>query len=678
MITCYSSLHGHSHFSIADGLSTPDEIVKTAQDKGLRSVAITDHGVNHSHADLFLSGKKRGMRVVFGTEAYIIHSIDEWKELKSKIDEERKKKGKADSEGDEFDDDSSSKLNAKELRRKGHLVLLATNRKGLENVNRLVYESHKKGFYSKPRMDKAMLRERREGIVASTACIGGVIANKLWAMQDGIATWDEVVAETREFEEIFGKGRFFLELQFNELEKQKFINSNLVRLSRELDIPLTVTSDFHYSVEDEWEARAIMHMLRSKKTIADIPGGKIDSEIKQLYVKSPQEMWDTYLRFAGDVDEATAIKAFENTLLIDSLVEDYTPDTHQRLPTLPFDNPFKEMGQRAIDGLKRLGLDQDERYTKQLMHELKIIKDKGIANYFIVTQNIVAEAKKKMLVGNGRGSSASSLVCYCLGITDLDPIKHRLMFERFIDPARVELPDIDTDYQDVDEVKDILRGMFGEDNVACLSTYNTFQVKGLLKDVSRVFGIDHVEVNVVNKKIDQDLKTLYIGQDKSTIVIKLEDVERVSPAFRAFVEKHPQVGLHLRKLYNKNRSIGRHASGVIVGDDLPGETAIFTSKGVVQASFTEGIVGKSISAMGFVKFDVLSLATLSVIDDAIKRICNRELDYVKLSLEDGSVHEVLEHVMILTKNRGAVKASELDENDDIDEKSLEVIDLRSR
>lgn len=623
MLREFASLHGHSHFSVFDGLTLPEEIIKTAKAKGLKSVAITDHGVAHAHADMYIQGKKHGMRTIFGVEAYVIHDLDEWNALKLKIDADRKLKGKAELDaGEELSEENVGKSNARQLRKKGHLVILAKNRKGLANLNELVYKSHKLGFYGKPRMDKKMLRQHAEGLVTSSACMGGVISNKCWDFKERGGSWDEVVHEALEFQDIFGAGNFFLELQFNEHESQKFINDCMVKIHEQTGIPLTVTTDFHYANQNDWEARELLHMLAMNKTVADY-GGAVDTEIKQLFIKSPEEMWQTYERYGQNVPAKIAMEAFKNTLLIDSLVEDYEPDTKQRLPTLPFENPFKEMGQRAIDGLRKLGLHENEKYKKQLLHELKVIKEKGIANYFLIVQDIIQEAKKTMLVGAGRGSAAGSLVCYALGITDLDPIAYDLMFERFLDPNRAELPDIDVDFQDVDATKDMLRRMFGDDNVACLSSYGTFQIKGLLKDLGRVFDIDHNEVNKVNKSIEKELRALYIGQDKSTIVIKLEDIERVSPTFNKFVEAHPQVGVHLKTLYGRNRHVGRHAAGVIIGDNLPAETAVFTSKGVVQASFTEGIVNKNISTMGFVKFDILSITTLKVVDFALKLISQR-------------------------------------------------------
>lgn len=619
----FTSLHNHSHFSVMDGISLPEEIVVAAKQKGLKSIAISDHGHAHAHADFYIAGKKHDVRTIFGVEMYVIHDLDEWKTLKEKVDLDRKAKGKTESEvGLELDEAAVGKQNSKLLRRKGHLVILACNRQGLSNLYQIIYQAHKRGFYGKPRADKKMLQAFSQGLVASSACMGGVISNKCWEMKRGEATWDDVVREAKDFDQIFGRGRFFLELQFNESESQRFINDCLVRIHRETGIPLSVTTDSHYVNPEDWEAQEILYMLRGNKTIAT-RGPDWNFEIKQLYVKGPDEMWDSFKKYGGEIDAQIAMEAFQNTVLIDGLVEDYEPDTHQRLPTLPVPNPFRDLGERAIAGLKSRGLDKDPLYVNRLMHELKIIKEKGIANYFLITRQIIQKAKEKMLVGAGRGSAASSLVCYMLGITDLDPLAHGLLFERFIDPSRVELPDIDVDFQDADEAKVMLREMFGEDNVACLSTYGTFQIKGLLKDLARVYDLDHNEVNRINKKIESELRVLYQNQDKSTIVIKLEDIERVSPTFNEFVEEHPEVGMHMKKLYGRNRHVGRHACGVIIGDNLPAETAVFSSKGIVQASFTEGIVNKNISAMGFVKFDILSIATLKVIDHALRLIADR-------------------------------------------------------
>ena len=617
-----------------DGISLPEEMIKTAKEKGLKSIAITDHGHCHAHADFYLSGKKHGVRTVFGVEAYVIHDLEQWA-----IDKDSDDEGAPEIDTNARVDSKKTKVSKY---RKGHLVLLASNRAGLANLYQLTYLSHRDGFYSKPRMDKKMLQAHADGVIATSACMGGVLSLKCWDLKEGRCSYEDVVKEAREFDTIFGRGRFFIELQFNESDGQRFINEILVRVSQDTGIPLTVTADAHYTQPEEWKAQELLYMLRDKKTVKT-RGDDWSFEVKQLYVKSAEEMWQAFEKFGGKLEPKIAIQAFQNTLLIDSLIEDFEPDTHKRLPTLPYEDSFMEMMQRAITGLKEHGLAQRDEYKIRLLHELKIIQSKGFSNYFLTMQKIIQEARKTMLVGEGRGSSGASLVCYCLGITDIDPIEHDLLFERFMDPDRTEEPDIDTDFEDIEATKDMLRRMFGQDNVACLSAYGTFQIKGLLKDLGRVFDIDNRIINDANKRIERELRVLYVNQDKSTMVVKLEDIERVSKTFNDLVRDYPQVGEHLKKLYGRNRHVGRHASGVIIGDNLPAETALFVGKNkplvdnpedepsededierrIVQASFTEGIINKNVSAMGFTKFDILSIATLKVIHYCLKLIALR-------------------------------------------------------
>jgi DNA polymerase-3 subunit alpha len=400
MITDFSSLHSHSHFSVYDGICTPEEMVLKAKEKGLRSIAITDHGHTHAHADFYLSAKKHGVRAILGIEAYLIPSLERWRQ---------EKEGARDDEESVPEEFTRGKAKARALHRKSHLVLLARNRTGLANLYRLSFRAHKEGFYGKPRADKRMLAEHAEGLCGSTACMGGIISNRCWDFKRGECSWEDVVREALEYDEIMGRGNLFLELQFNESEGQRFINECMVRISQETGMPLTVTADSHYANPEDWEAQEILYMLRSKLTVKT-RGDDWDFGVKQLYVKSAQEMWDAYLKFGKPhgIDEATALRAFEGSLALDALVEQFEPDTHQRLPTLPYENPFLEMGQRAVAGLKALGLGEREEYQQRLLRELKVIKEKGIANYFLIVRDIIAEAKRKMLVGAGRGSARSS------------------------------------------------------------------------------------------------------------------------------------------------------------------------------------------------------------------------------------------------------------------------------
>ncbi len=621
-----TNLHQHSSFSFNDGICTPEEIVSAAKAKGLRSIAITDHGHTHAHARFFLEGKKQGVRTLLGTEAYVINDLAEWRSMKEKLALEKKK----DAEDVEFDLDKAAqdKANRKVLYRKGHLVLVAQNRVGLANIYNLTFKAHKHGFFQKPRMDKRMLAEHSEGIIASSACMGGIISTKVWAMIRGELDWNDLQHEVCDFAEIF-PGRFFLELQTNEAPGQKDVNTALVQLSHETGVPLVVTMDAHYVNPEDWQAQQILHLLLTHRgkagglTLGNLPPD-YRFDVRSLFIKTADELWDSFRLNNPEVPEAVLAEAFDNTLMAESMVESFEPDTTMRLPSLPYEDTFRELLLSSREGLKRRGLEGDDRYIERLGYELGVIRQKGLANYFLVVRNICDAARREMLIGPGRGSAAGSLICYLMGITNIDPIEHKLMFERFINLDRIETPDIDLDFQDVDRVKDILRREFGEDNVACISAYGTNQIKGLLKDVCRVHDIDHTEVNRANAQIEREMKALYKeGETRSAITIKLDDVYRLSPTFRAFIEKYPQIEASVRSLYGREHHVSRHASGVVIGDNLPAETSVFVSKGVVQASFTDGIVNKAASNMGLVKFDILGLATLEVISEACRLIAVR-------------------------------------------------------
>lgn len=637
----FSSIHSHTHFSFLDGVCTPDELVKAAKDKGLKSVALTEHGHCHSLADFYLAGKKEGVRTLFGMEGYVIHDLQEWNDLRNKFSADKKAKRLAKDAADDAEDEidlekevAENKEQRRVLNRKGHLVMVACDREGLANLFQVTHKAHKFGLYRKPRADKKILAEHAKGLIASSACMGGVISNKLHGLKRGEVEWSEIVREAEEFQDIFGKGRFFLEMQYNEHEVQAFINESLVRLHEETGIPLICTADSHYVKEDDWETQQVLHMLMTHRgatglTMSTLPP-TYDFKTRSLFVKSAEQMWQSYLQWGKNVPEKFARQAFENTLLFDSLVTDYEPDTTVRLPTLPFQDTFRELGQRALMGLKSKGLKGNDEYEQRLLYELKMIKEKGISNYFIIMNDIVKEVSKHQLIGPGRGSAGGSLICYLLGVTNIDPIEHKLMFERFINVDRIEIPDVDLDFEDVDGAKQVMRQLYGEDNVACISTFGTNQIKGVIKDVCRVYDIDHTEANTANAKIDKELQAIYDGGEaKSAVIIKLSDVRRLSPTFNAFIAKHPKIEKPIERLYGKVHHAGRHASGVVIGDNLPAETAVFYSKGILQTSFTDGVVNKQLSAMGLVKFDILGLATLAIIHracDLIAKRTNRTFD----------------------------------------------------
>lgn len=611
-------------FSFLDGISKPEEIIVAAKERGLQSIALTDHGTMHGFADFYLAAKKHSFKGIYGVEAYAIDDLDEWKLERERLKAD-KKALKSMRDEEDIDEDATNLNNrSKALHRKGHIVLLAQNSVGLKNLFNLVYLSHRDGFYSKPRVDKKMIAAHSEGLIASSACMGGVIANKCWQFSRGEIEWVEVVREAEKYKDIFGD-RFFLELQFNESDSQRFINDCIIKVSKETGIRLDVTADAHYINSDDWEAQEILYMLRSKpvKTIST-RGDDWQFNIKQLYIKSPEQMWEAYKRFGGDAPERLVREAFDNTLLIDSMIENITIDTKPRLPTLQHNDSFMALGSMTIDRLKDKGLDQDDRYVQRFLTEMKLIKSKGFANYFLVVKDMVHKARQKMMLGPSRGSAAGSLICYLNGITQIDPIKYDLMFERFLDPDRDDLPDIDLDFQDPTAAKDLLRETYGNDNVACVSNYSTFKIKSLLKDLGRVYDIDHNEINEFNKSIELELEEITKDHENFSGYIPYEDIITTAPSYVKLLYKYPILGKNIEKLYERNRHVGRHAAGVIIGDNLLNEMPIFVNDEVVQTPYTQGVVNKNCEAMGFVKFDLLGLATLNVIDHAIKLIAKRE------------------------------------------------------
>lgn len=461
-----SNLHQHSAYSFNDGVCTPEEIVTAAKAKGLKSIAITDHGHCHAHARFFLEGKKQGVRTILGTEAYVINDFQEWHGMKEKLALEKKQE----TDDVEFDLEKAvrDKANRKVLYRKGHLVMVAQNRIGLANIYRLTFKAHKYGYFSKPRMDKKMLAEHAEGIVASSACMGGVISSKISAMMRGEIEWDELRREVEEFKEIFS-GRFFLELQSNEAAFQKDVNLALVKLHNETNVPLIVTMDAHYVNPDDWQAQQVLHLLlthRSKTgglTLGNLPPD-YRFDVRSLYVKSADELWDSFVKNNPEVTSDVLQEAFDNTLVADGLIDNFEPDTSQRLPSLPYEDTFKELCNSSVAGLKAKGFEDNDVYMERLAYELGIIRDKGLANYFLVVRNICDAARKEMIIGPGRGCFLpETRVCMDNGM--LVPMAMIITGDTVIDAFGKQQNVLDTFSYEIDE------------DIVCLEFENGIKIK---------------------------------------------------------------------------------------------------------------------------------------------------------------------------------------------------------
>jgi DNA polymerase-3 subunit alpha len=477
----FTHLHVHSYYSLMDGLNSPKELCQAALDAGQTAIAITDHGTLSSHREMQIAAKELGIKPILGVEAYI-------------------------SPTDRFD--RSSKTD-KSIQAYNHIILLAKNKKGLENINILQELAWNEGFYHKPRIDREVLKEYAEGIIVLSGCLNGLISK---AIERG--EFSEAKLVLQDFKKTFG-GDFYIEVQSHNPSE---INSKLLELADELKIKAVATGDAHFAKEEDRileEALLILStspkadkdtdfdMSRNMKNMLDrfnylYPERRISFQDYNLFIQSRSEIESDFNK-AG----INRTDIYENTMEIADKIQEY--DFHQDLDLLPVPktNADKRLQELAIQGLERLGKGSDEAYLDRIKEEMKVISKKKFSSYFLVVSDMVNWAKENnIMVGPGRGSAAGSLVCYALGITDVDPIKYNLLFFRFINEERNDFPDVDVDFMDRQrkEVKEYLKKRFT--HVASISTYTYFKDKGVIRDASRVFMVPLQEVNRALKPVD--------------------------------------------------------------------------------------------------------------------------------------------------------------------------------
>jgi DNA polymerase-3 subunit alpha len=593
-----------------DGLNSPAELVKAAKDAGQTALAITDHGTLSSHREMQIACKEQGIKPILGVEAYI-------------------------SPTDRFD--RSSKTD-KSIQAYNHIILLAKNKKGLDNINILQELAWNEGFYHKPRIDREILKEHAEGIIVLSGCLNGLISKCIERQE-----FSEAKLILKDFAKTFGKD-FYIEVQSH---NPKEINEKLLELADELKIKAVATGDAHFAKEEDRileEAMLILstspkadkeadfEMSRQMKDMLDrfnylYPDRKISFADYNLFIQTRAEIEADFKNSGIDRTDI-----YTNTMEIADKIEEY--DFYQGLDLLPVPktNADQKLRQMALEGLKRLDLDKEQVYLDRIEEELSIIKDKSFASYFLVVADMVNWAKdNNIMVGPGRGSAAGSLVCYALGITDVDPIEYDLLFFRFINPERNDFPDIDTDFEDRrrKEVKDYLKKKFK--HVASISTYTYFKDKGVIRDAARVFMVPLSDVNRALKQIDT-----------------FEDFMD-SPNTKEFRIKYPEVVWLAERLRGKIRSVGVHAAGVVVAKDDLRKFAPVESR----ADSDDDVSGRipvvaydmdTVADIGLIKMDALGLKTLSVIADTLKSIKDRSGKQINLSeipLDDSKVYKTL-------------------------------------
>jgi len=607
----FAHLHVHSHYSLMDGLNTPHELLEAAKKAGQNSLAITDHGTLSSHRDMQIAAKELGMKPILGLEAYISATDRFDKRAVSKRE------------------DNTSLYN--------HIILLAKDDLGLKNLQKLSQIAWTEGYYHKPRIDIDALWEFGDGIIVVSGCMNGLISK---AIERGDN--DKAREYVKMFKNRFGKD-FYIEVQAHNPDS---LNSALLALADEFGVKPVATGDCHFAKKEERDLEELLLILSTKPTEnkeADYASSRKFSNIidrfDYIYPNRPISFADinvyiqSYDEIRMDFEKAgiTRTDIYESSVEIADKIESY--DFHENLDLLPVPkkNALKTLKEMCDKSLVEKGLD-NETYRERLQEELQVIADKNFASYFLVVGDMVGWAKdNQIMVGPGRGSAAGSLVCYLLGITDVDPIKFDLLFFRFINPERNDFPDIDTDFMDRrrGEVKEYLRKKFK--HVASISTYQYFKDKGVVRDVARAFLVPLGEVNKALKGVET-----------------FEEYES-SPSTEEFRKKYPEVTKYASMLRGKIRGNGMHAAGVVVAKDdiskyVPIETRKDPNESVSGRIPVVAYDMEQTADLGLIKLDVLGLKTLSVIDDAIKtiqHISKKTINLKEIPLDDPKVFEML-------------------------------------
>jgi DNA polymerase-3 subunit alpha len=647
----FVGLHAHSVAgSIFDAIGYPQDHMDFCYENGGEALALTDHGNMNGLAYQVLHAKKmksegRDFKPIFGCEAYFLPSLDEWRQEYATAMEDKKRARsikKDEQSGATVEDEGASKKTQDILRRRRHIVLLVQNQTGLNNLFKLVSESYQpENFYRYPRIDYALLKKYNEGIIAASACLGGVYAGNYWEnREDGDdAVLDAMRETTRQMVDIFGD-RWYAEIQWNNVPEQHALNQHIIQVAKEFDLRLITTADSHYPTPTAWRDRELYTRLGwlGKGGLPEYMSSDLPIDVQEvgyeLYPKNGDQIWESYKKYSAEAnieyDDAVVRDSIEETYRIAfDRIEDFLPDNTVRLPSFVVPAGYtatQALVNYSLEGLRGRGLHTNQEYVDRLKSELDVIDDRGFSKYFLTMKAIVDTATDMMLTGPGRGSAAGSLVAYVLGITQVDPIKYGLLFSRFLRADATDYPDIDYDVSDSMALKEKLVEMWGEDCVAPISNWNTLQLRSLIKDISKFYNIPFTEANTVTsvmmREAMPDAKRRH-GIKAGVYNPTWEEVMEFSPSLQNYLNKYPDVKAHVEGLVGQVRSCSRHAGGVVIAENLDQSMPLINSGGVRQAPWAEGQNVRHLEPMGFIKFDLLGLSTLKMMEGCIEHILRR-------------------------------------------------------
>ena len=560
-------LHVHSEYSLLDGACRIGGMMDRVKELGQNAIALTDHGVMYGCIDFYKAAKAAGVKPIIGCEVYVarrgmedrVHGIDN---------------------------------------ESYHLVLLCENRKGYENLCLLVSEAFSRGFYGKPRVDLELLEKHHEGLIALSACLAGVIPQSL--LQED---YDAALRHAKQLSEIFGPDHFYLELQDHGIEEQKPVNLGVMRLARETGLPLVVTNDAHYLRREDAKMQDVLLCIQTGKTVDDPNRMKFQTE--EFYLKSEQELRQLF---------PNCEEAFENTQKIADMCNLEFVFNEYHLPSFPVpagytnEEYFRKL---CMDGFHERYPDAPQEYMDRLEYEISVISRMGYINYYLIVWDFIRFAKESGIpVGPGRGSGAASIVAYCMHITEVDPMQYALIFERFLNPERVSMPDFDTDFcqERRGEVIEYVTRKYGADHVAQIATFGTMAARGAIRDVGRALNFTYAETDVVAKQVP------------STPHITLQEALEASPKLKEMYDTDDRVRLLIdtaRSLEGMPRNTSTHAAGVVItADPVCSYVPLSRNDDTIVTQYTM----TTIEELGLLKMDFLGLRNLTVIKDAQEQV----------------------------------------------------------
>lgn len=585
-------LHVHSEYSLLDGAIRIKDLIAKAKEFNMPAVALTDHGVMYGVVDFYKEAKKEGIKPIIGSEVYVAS--------RSRFDKD---------------------VNSGDAER-GHLILLCKNNEGYKNLTKLVSLGFTEGFYYKPRIDKEILKKYSNGLIGLSACLAGEIPRAI--IENNLDKARELACE---YNEIFGQGNFFLEMQSNGIDEQVLVNQGIVRLARELDIPLVATNDAHYLTKDDYYSHEVLLCIQTGKKMSDTD--RLSFSTNEFYFKSPEEMKERFKNFPA---------AIENTLKIADMCNVEFEFGKLKLPEFKIDTDmtheeyFADRCKKGVEERYKGRLTQE--IYDRLAYEIDVIKRMGYVDYFLIVEDFIRYAKDNGIpVGPGRGSAAGSIVAYALYITDIDPLQFNLLFERFLNPERVSMPDIDIDfcYQRRAEVIDYVIRKYGKDHVSQIITFGTLAARAAIRDVGRVLDISYAKTDLVAKNIPNEIGI--------TIKKALKMNKELEDLYESDFEVKNMVDISIA-LEGLPRHASTHAAGVVITKDpVMDYVALYKSDENITTQFTM----TTLEELGLLKMDFLGLRTLTVIKDAINYIKDNTGVEVKFdeSMSDPLVYKLL-------------------------------------